>query len=71
MAKFETGKTYYTRSICDSDCIIQVTVTARTAKTVTTDKGKRLKVHERDGVEFVMPWGRYSMSPAVPANRVM
>lgn len=65
--KFEVGKTYTTRSICDHDCIIRVTVAKRTAKTITTDAGKVLRVGEYDGAEFVKPWGTYSMAPIVRA----
>jgi hypothetical protein len=34
MVKFEAGKTYYTSSLGDSNCIIKVEIVARTAKTV-------------------------------------
>lgn len=68
--KFETGRTYWTRSICDADCRVIVKVASRTAKTITTEDGKRLKVFERDGVESVKPWGSYSMAPIVSADRV-
>lgn len=61
MSKFEAGKTYSTRSVCDHDCIIRVTVAKRTAKTITTDAGKVLRIGEYEGVEFVKPWGSYSM----------
>jgi hypothetical protein len=37
MTNFEIGKTYYTRSICDNNLIHKVTVTKRTAKTVTVE----------------------------------
>lgn len=70
MIQFEAGKTYTTRSICDHDTIIRVTVAKRTAKTITTDEGKVLRVGDYDGVEHVMPWGRYSMAPMVRANRL-
>lgn len=69
MAKFETGKTYFTRSVCDHDCIIKVTVASRTAKTIVTDDGKRLRITEWHGVESVKPWGSYSMAPVVSADR--
>ena len=65
--KFEAGKTYTTRSACDHDCIIRVAVAKRTAKTITTDKGKVLRVGVYDGAEFVRPWGSYSMAPIVRA----
>ena len=68
--QFEPGKTYWTRSICDSDCIVRVTVVSRTAKTIKTNKGKVLRVYTYEGVERVKPWGSYSMCPIVGADRV-
>lgn len=68
MTKFESGKTYTARSVCDHDCIIRVTVAKRTAKTITTDAGKVLRVAGYDGAEFVRPWGTYSMAPIVRAQ---
>ena len=67
MNKFEVGKQYSTRSICDYDCIFSITVLKRTAKTITTERG-RTKVHvSGDGSEYVMPWGKYSMCPVFVA----
>lgn len=68
MAAFQTGSTYTTRSICDHDCIISVVVASRTAKTIKTADGKVLRIALYDGVEFVKPWGSYSMAPIVRAN---
>lgn len=68
MSKFQVGQTYATRSVCDHDCIIRVTVARRTAKTITTDAGKTLRVSEYDGAEQVKPWGSYSMAPIVSAT---
>lgn len=72
MSKFETGKTYATRSICNHDCIIEITVLRRTAKTIVADCGwkgeKRLRIAEYDGVETVKPWGSYSMAPMIDAK---
>lgn len=70
-ATFQTGKTYATRSVCDSNCIIRLTVERRTAKSIVTTDGKRLRVTvcPFDGVERVMPWGRYSMAPVLTADR--
>lgn len=73
--KFETGTTYYCRSICDYNCIWKFTVTARTAKTVTitqTDgygkgKAKKAKVYEASDGEYIYPLGRYSMAPILRA----
>lgn len=70
MSKFEAGRTYYTRSICDADQVVRVTVAKRTAKTITTAEGKTLRIREWQGVESVKPWGSYSMAPIVSADRV-
>lgn len=73
MTKFETGKTYATRSICNHDCIIEIRVIKRTAKTIIADCGsfrgeKRLRIAEYEGVEQVKPWGSYSMAPIIGAD---
>lgn len=68
--KFEPGKTYQTRSICDYNCIISLTVLARTEKSIKIkdNRGVRtLRVKEFDGHETVKPWGSYSMAPIVRA----
>jgi hypothetical protein len=67
--KFEIGKTYFTRSICDHDMIITITVASRTAKRIKTTEGKTLGVSEYEGIEQVRPWGRYSMCPVIGADR--
>lgn len=67
--KFETGKTYQTRSIGDSDCIIRATIARRTAKTVTTAEGKTFRTTEYNGVEQFKPWGSYSMAPILSADK--
>jgi len=66
--QFQVNHTYSTRSVCDHDCIIRVTVTSRTEKTIKTADGKTLRVFVYDGVEHVRPWGRYSMAPIVGAD---
>ena len=68
MNTFQAGKTYATRSACDHDCIIRVTIAKRTAKTVTTEAGKTFRISEYCGVEQVRPWGVYSMAPIVGAD---
>ena len=68
-ATFEAGKTYWTRSICDHDCIIEITVERRTAKTIVTTGGKRLRISHYNGVEQVAPHGRYSMCAIIGADR--
>jgi hypothetical protein len=67
MTKFETNRTYTTRSICDSECMIDVRIVKRTAKTVTDDSGKTYRVKEFGGVETFKPWGSYSMAPIIRA----
>ena len=70
---FEVGKTYSVRSLCDWDCKYEFTIRSRTAKTVQVevhgDVVKRgLRVWE--GCETFAPFGTYSMSPVVRADRV-
>ena len=73
--RFEVGQTYWTRSIGDADCIIEKKILKRTAKTVTVNAGgsrsqTRFKIHvDEDGREFIFPWGRFSMCPALGADR--
>jgi hypothetical protein len=69
---FEVGKTYSTRSICDSDCIFSFEILGRTAKTITFKsmgaiKTKGIKIHE--AVETCLPQGRHSMAPMIRADR--
>lgn len=66
--KFETGKTYSTRSICDHNCIFSITVISRTAKTIKTKCSKTLRVKEYDGNEQVKPFGSYSMCAIIGAD---
>lgn len=70
-ASFETGKTYWTRSVCNHDCIFEVTVAKRTAKTITTTDGKRLGIKIWGDVEQVAPYGRYSMAAIIGADKPM
>lgn len=44
--KFEVGRTYATRSVCNSECIFKITIIKRTEKTVTIDEGN-LKTDSR------------------------
>lgn len=69
-ATFETQAAYFTRSIVDHEHKVIVRVASRTAKTIVTDDGKRLRVfRDFDGNEAVRPWGNYSMAPIVSADR--
>ena len=70
MKKFEIGKTYSMRSICDHDCVL----TARTAKTITISDGEKVQkcriikaASEYRNAETVYPLGQYSMAPALTA----
>ncbi len=69
---FEAGSTYSTRSIGDHNCIIEMTVIKRTAKTITAEvKGEGLKTFRPyiyDNAEHVRPWGSFSMAPSIGAN---
>lgn len=72
MLKFETGKTYSCRSLCDHECVWSFTIAKRTDKTITTACGKTLKINaklsEYNQTETVFPLGRYSMAPTLRAN---
>lgn len=71
--KFEVGSTYSTRSVCDSECFITVTILKRTNSTITTTDGKtyRVKVSPYYNAETFMPWGRYSMAPIMTAEKIV
>ncbi|WP_421878350.1 hypothetical protein [Pacificispira sp.] len=70
---FETGKTYYCRSVCDHDCIWTFTVERRSQSSVwlTDRRGntKRRTIKVGAGTEFCFPLGRYSMAPVLSADR--
>lgn len=74
MAKFEVGKIYTARSVCDSECVFQIRITSRTEKTVTAKTmhgDKRCKIHIFDGVESVFALGQYSMAPIFRAGQAV
>ena len=78
MKRFEVGRTYSTRSICDYDCIFRFEVVGRTDKTVlikyhgkvTRRKIRAIPNHSLAGilVETIDPLGVYSMSPVLDAT---
>lgn len=72
--EFETGRTYFCRSIGDHECVWEYTIARRTAKTIYTTCGKALRINKTltamDGVESVMPLGRYSMAPILSADKL-
>ncbi len=70
--QFQVGQTYATRSICDHDCIESFTVTARTAKTITTQvygKTVRRGISLWNDVEQFRPHGTYSMCTIIGADK--
>ena len=70
--QFEVGRTYWTRSACDHDCIFSFTIGARTAKSITTTihgKPARRGLSTWSGVEQFKPFGSYSMAPVIGADR--
>ncbi len=76
MKKFEIGKTYSTRSICNNECVIAYTITGRTAATVTATNNKgetaRFRISKKHSeyrnAETFLPWGAYSMAPMISAE---
>lgn len=80
LARFEVGKEYYVRSLCDHDCIYRFTVVARTAKQVTlrsknetktTVRGVKELRSDYSNCETCMPHGNYSMAACLHADRVV
>ena len=70
LSQFITGMTYATRSNCDHNCIIRITIAKRTAKTITTTEGKTFRCKPTyNGFESVSPWGSYSMAPIITAEQ--
>ncbi|VIF62545.1 Uncharacterised protein [Clostridioides difficile] len=73
MIKFEVGKTYATRSICDHDCIYTIEVIKRTDKTITykeDDSVRRAKIRFSDYYEYIRV-GNYSMAPNFSAENMV
>lgn len=71
MKKFEVGKEYFSRSICNHDCIFSIKVIKRTEKTVTYEymnETRRSKIRVDDSGEYIQP-DRYSMAPTFRAER--
>ena len=74
MRKFEIGKEYSMRSICNQECVWTYTVIARTAQTITISNGKEVKkcrvvkkISEYRNAETISPLGQYSMAPSLVA----
>lgn len=72
MKKFEVGKTYYSRSICDNECIFTIKVVKRTEKSVTyiyEGKQRRSMIKMDENGEYIKP-DRHSMAPTFRAERL-
>ena len=80
MNKFKEGKTYFGRSLCDSDTKIRVKIVKRTPKTVTikmlsgwpVDQTKftiHTSKYAGDQSEYIR-LGRYSLAPIISADRM-
>lgn len=66
--KFEVGKSYSCRSICDYNTVWTHRVVSRTAHTIKLDNGSTYKPRVYEGKEFIYPQGRYSMAPILRAG---
>lgn len=69
---FEVGKSYWTRSIGDSECIFSFEIVSRTAKQVTFhSRGDTQKrgIYVYDNSERFMPFGKFSMAPIISADK--
>lgn len=74
--RFEVGTELSVRSMCDSDSVFTWTVIARTAKTVTlsnryNETTRRTIKTDRNGGEYCLPLGSYSMAPVLRASEVV
>lgn len=75
MLKFETGKEYICRSVCDYDCTWTFKVLKRTAKSIWikdshTGEEVRKAVKVYDDCEQINPLGSYSMAPILTAEKI-
>ncbi len=71
MTQFEIGKEYTTRSICDNNCVFSITITGRTAKTVSYNylgRSRRSVLHVYLFGYWIQP-DRYCMAPPFRASR--
>jgi hypothetical protein len=69
---FKVGDEVTARSMADYDCIFRFTILKRTAQFVTFqyfNDVKRAKIKiDRDGNEYFLPFGSYSMAAIVTAR---
>jgi hypothetical protein len=69
--KFETGKTYFTRSIGDHDCIHKFEILKRTDKSVWVrvhGEIVRRAIEIHGNTEAFYPFGKYSMAATITAD---
>lgn len=76
MAKFETGKSYYGRSVCDHNCVWNVEILNRTEKSVRIKEPmtgnivrKKIYISYDNTSEFIYPNGIYSMAVMISADK--
>lgn len=74
LIRFTPGRQYQVTSPGDVNCTWMFKVVRRTDKSIWVDlpgefKGKRLRVFTYSGVERAKPFGNYSMSPVLRADR--
>lgn len=70
--KFQVGRTYWTTSACDHECVFSFKVVRRTAKTVWVEyhgrvTARRITIDDYYQAESIMPMGTYSMAPVLTA----
>lgn len=78
MLRFETGRRYEMRSICNQECKWVFTIIARTDKTITIEgedgKTKKCRINQQMSewrrAETIAPLGMYSMCPLLSADRI-
>lgn len=68
----QPGQRLWCRSIGDSECLFTGEVLGRSASMATIKRGdgevKRCRVRLYGTVEYVTPWGLYSMHPSLRAD---
>jgi len=72
MIKFEVGKKYYARSVCDHESVFVFEVLHRTEKTIRLFYGNQVinkKISTDDDSEICFPLGKYSMALVLRASR--
>ena len=76
MITFKANTEISARSICDHNCIFTAKIIKRTAKTVTIQQVDKkaigiYHIKEYNDTEYIMPLGRFSMSPSSRAENIV